>query len=163
MKKILYVLLVALSATTLVSCKGEKGDPGMPGRDGKDGASIVKNVIINVEQKNWGYSNTDNNNYFFATVDMPEITEKIFDGGIIKMYRVWNYETKDAIQTEMPYTRQYEVLPDGSSAWYFYTEHIDYDFGIGKMTIYYSVSDFDYELDETFVPEAMQFRCVIMY
>lgn len=92
---------------------------------------------------------------------MPEITEDVFDFGLIKMYRVFDYDKPNAMQQEMPFTRMKEFQK--GTQWFFYTEVVDYDITIGGITIYYTVSDFDYELDETFIPEAMQFRCLIMY
>lgn len=161
MKKNLLFMFLALSACLFSSCQGEPGKPGRDGRDGRD--CVMQTVLIDVPVDSWNYSNRDNNNYFYATVDMPEITEQVFKNGLIKMYRVYgDIDKKDAAQLEMPYVRPKEFQYDNGD-WGFYTETVDYDFGIGRMTIYYTASDFDYELDQDFVPEAMQFRCVVEY
>ena len=156
MRKYQIILLLAVLAQLLCACKGDKGEPG------RNGAASIQIVVINVPQESWQYSDAGSNNYFFATVDMPEIPETVFDGGLIKMYRTFNYDTKNATQMEMPYIRHSE-MQNQAGEWIFYTETVDYEFGIGTITVYYTASDFDYELDNTFVPEAMQFRCVIMY
>lgn len=146
-----------ICAFSMTSCKGEPGAPGL------DGVGVIKTVLINVPQSKWAYSGQDNNNYFYATVDMPEITSAVFDKGLVKMYRTYNFDKTNASQLEMPYVRPVEGYNESADEWYFYTETVDYEFGIGTMTICYTVSDFDYEIDEEFVPEAMQFRCVVMY
>lgn len=170
MKKIFLAVLFCLPMFFLSSCRGLDGLDGLPGRDGRDGldgVATIKTVIINVPESSWEYSDVDNNNYFSATVDVPEITEDAFDYGLIKMYRVYDYGKSTAAQVEMPYIRLKEWCPgdvdgDGYDDWYFYTEEVDYEIGIGGVTICYTASDFDYELDESFIPEAMQFRCVVM-
>lgn len=158
--------MLAVSASLISSCQGKQGIPGRdgaPGRDGRDGTGIANVVLIDVPAANWQYSSVNNNNYFFATVEMPEITPDSFDNGLVKMYRTFNYESAtDAYQMELPYTRHNEACVDeANDGWAFWTETVDYAFGPGWMTIYYTVSDFDYEI-EYYTPEAMTFRCVIM-
>ena len=118
-------------------------------------------VKLTIDSKDWAYSFADNNNFFYVSFDMPEITEDVFDNGLIKMYRTYNYDSYDATQMEMPYVRLNEWYDSYDDAWYNYTETVDYEYGIGKITVFYTASDFNYEIDETFVPEAMTFRCVI--
>ena len=159
MRKITYLILFFTVLVLSASCQGV---PGMDGRDGRDGVGVIDNVLIDVPRTSWEYSNIDYNNYFFATVDMPEITKTAFRKGLIKVYRVYDFDKDNGAQIELPYVRLNEEYI-GDDYWVFYTETVDYEFGVGTMTIYYTVSDFNYEIDESFVPEAMQFRCVIMY
>lgn len=147
MRKLLLGLFLGLASLGFASCS--------------NGPEVVKTVLINVPQSKWQYSNNADNNYFYATVQMPEITEAAFDEGMIKFYRVYNFDKSDAAQIELPYVRAKEELINGQM--YFYTEMVDAEFGIGNATIYYTANDFDYEINKTYVPEAMQFRCVIMY
>ena len=161
MRKLYLLLLVCMGV--LCSCEGPMGPMGPQGPKGDPGQAATFTIVrIDVPQSSWNYSNVGNNNYFYATVEMPEITEQVFDGSLIKMYRTFNYDTMDATQMEMPYVRVNEAQLEDQS-WVFYTETVDYDYGIGKMTIYYAASDFDYELNPQFIPEAMTFRCVIVY
>lgn len=157
-------MLIACSAAILPSCV--PGRDGIDGRDGLDGLGQMNTVLINVAANQWQYSNADNNNYFFATVDMPEITKDVFNKGVVKMYRTYSFNSTGASQIELPYVRHNEypfVSADGQQEWGFYTETIDYQFSVGTLTIYYTASDFDYEIDTTWAPDAMQFRCVVMY
>lgn len=159
-----FILLFACQAVLFSSCV--PGRDGIDGRDGRDGLGQLKTVVINVAANQWQYSDMDNNNYFFATVDMPEITKDVFKNGVVKMYRSYNIDAPGATQIELPYVRHNEYpYTDtyGQQQWGFYTETIDYQFGVGNLTIFYTASDFDYELDTTWAPEAMQFRCVVMY
>lgn len=127
----------------------------------------MQTILINVTEASWNKTKADNNNYFYATVDVPELTEDIFDAGLVKMYRTFDFDRKNASQMELPYTWQYEYNTgvkdkEGKDIWEFYSEHISYEFNIGSVSIYYTVSDFNYELDSKWSPEAMQFRLVLM-
>lgn len=122
----------------------------------------LNTVVINVKASDWEYSNIDNNNYFCVTVDMPEITKSVCQTGLVKMYRVYDdFDRTGGVQAEMPFSRHIEE-PTESGDWVFYTESLDYEFEQGKITIFYTQSDFYYELDATEHPIAMQFRCVIL-
>ena len=135
--------------------------------DGLDGVGVVRTVLIDVPQAAWDYCEQDHDSYFIANVDVPEITEKAFDEGRVKMYRVYDFKTKNPVQMEIPYVLNHEAFvgetPTTDGYWWFYNECVYYEFGIGYVNFIYTVSDFDYEIDETFVPEAMQFRLVVMY
>ena len=165
MKKIFLAVLFCLPMFFLSSCRGLDGLDGLPGRDGRDGldgVATIRTVIVNVPQESWAYSDLKSNNYFSATVNVPEITEDAFDYGLIKTYRLFDYDKSTASQIEMPYIRLKEYFDNRVDDWNFFTEEVDYEIGIGTITIFYTVSDFDYELDESFIPEDMQFRCVVM-
>lgn len=146
----LQILAIAVTAALCCSCE-------------KEAPTILNSVIINVNQSSWKYADMGNNSYFYATVDMPEITEYAFDMGVIKTYRTFNYTEPSAAQIELPYVLPVEYTPDEGETWGFYTETVSCEIGIGAITFIYHVSDFDYELDLSFVPDPMTFRCVIMY
>lgn len=117
----------------------------------------IQNVTINVGKDKWAYSYELDNNFFYARVKVPELTRDAVKGGFVKMYRVYS----NGKQEEMPYVRPIEYERE-EGVWFFYTETVTYEFEEGWVTIYYTASDFEYEIDETIVPEAMQFRCVIL-
>lgn len=156
-------MVLAASAALFTSCIGRPGLDGRDGRDGLDGVGTIRTVVINVYEDQWEYSKEDNNNYFFAIVDMPEITKDAFKEGLVKMYRVFDFNSPllGTTQVEMPYTRhkEEEVRPND---WVFYTETVDYEYSVGSLTIFYTASDFDYEI-QYYNPGRMQFRCIIMY
>ena len=129
---------------------GPKGDP-----------ASFDVLVVDVPQKAWVYSDLFDNNYFSATVKMPEITEDVFDEGVIMVYRTYDFDGKNPSQVALPYVRLNEEITATDE--FFYTETVDYEYGIGTMNFYYTVSDFIYELEPAFVPDAMQFRVVILY
>lgn len=159
MKATKFILASAIIVAALSSCRKE--EPIYYVEEGCKCSS--ESVLITVKASDWIYSDMQNNNYFYATVNMPEITSDVFKTGLIKMYRTYNFGQSDGVQIEMPYSRHIEELVDpATDEWAFYTESLDYEIGIGTITICYTQSDFNYELDETFYPDGMQFRCVIM-
>lgn len=168
MRKLSFFVIILSAILLTTSCiekvgpmgpAGRDGRDGRDGYDGKDGLGVESVVYIPVEEKNWVYSGLTDNNYFQATVPVPELTEEIFDGGVVKMYRAFDYDTQYATQIEMPYVRLREEYPEGGGEPFRYTELLDYDFGIGTVNIYFTVSDFFYGIK----PGAMLFRCVLLY
>lgn len=161
MKKYFTLITFAVLAIVMGSCRGPEGRPG------KDGFVNFKVIDLDVPQTAWGYTDPDNtkiNNYFFADFDIPELTWDIYDNGLVKVYREYNTGTNQARQIELPYTHYVEELVDEATfTRYFYCEHVDYEFTQGQLSIYYTASDFDYDLNTTFLPEAMHFRVVIMW
>lgn len=142
MKKILFlfsILLAMASCSDTYIIKGTR----------------VKTIPIYVDSSNWFYSNQPNNNYFCAYIDkLPELTEDVFDRGEVKAYLVSNRMDYDLAQKNLlPYVLHKD---DGSV---FYTQTIDFEYGIKWARIYYTISDFKY--DGT--PPSMEFDIVITY
>ena len=169
MKKIFRLAILAATLFTMSSCvdfpgtEGPMGPQGPQGEPGKDGLGVSKTIMVKVPQTAWAYSDLDNNNYFIATADVPEITKNVLRYGLVKFYRVFNYDTKDETYIELPYILQCEYPIDAANGqWGFYTEAVSAEFGQGIAKFIYTASDFDYELNESFVPEEMLFRLVIM-
>ena len=159
MKAIFKAALLAATLLALTACHKEYVT------DGPD----MKTVKINVSQDAWQYSNALDNNYFFATVKMPEINASVFKEGLVKMYRVYDWDTANASQTELPYVRLNEY-ENQDGEWIFFTETIDYQFSAGEVTIFYTAGDFQYEINNfdddpgnDFNPGPMEFRCVVVY
>lgn len=158
MRRIISIIATVAALALLSSCRGE---PGINGIDGRDGVGVVQTIEIEVPEEAWQYSNLIDNNYYYATVSMPELNSTMFKKGLIKMYRYFDY---GSTQMEMPYVKLAEEFVGGSR--FFYTEAVDYEFSVNSLTIFFTASDFIYEDVEDkreFAPEAMQFRCVIMY
>ena len=127
--------------------------------------STQKIVDVTVKAADWQYTNFSNttpfaNNYFYATVNVPEITENVFDNGQVHAYIVYDRKSKDAMQHLLPYVRHYEeMLAD--STWSYYTETVDCTYGIGWIEFNYRASDFAYEDNVKINPNEMDFRVVI--
>lgn len=151
MRKLFHSLFILGSLLALASCS-------------KDPDVIIRVVDITVYENNWNYTNTENNNYFYAEVDAPEISEYAFDNGIIKMYRTYDYDSINASQVELPYVRPIEYYNYVTDQWFNYTEQVDYEYSIGKLRIFFTESDFNYEVSPDYDnPGPMRFRLVVMY
>ena len=157
MKRLIYGLLMMM-AVVMTSCEGK------PGKDGRDGLVNYYNIPLQINQNEWKYTNTNNNNFFYAEFKMEMITWDIYEHGNVMVYREYDQGKDNATQTPLPYVRAKEYLADeDTNTWGFYTETVDYEFTKGKLTIFYTASDFDYEIDQSFVPEQMNFRVFIMF
>lgn len=162
MRKFILLFAVLLGTLVLGSCTGPMGPQGPKGEDG-----LVNSMILDIQinQNEWSYSNIDNNNYFYGVISVPELTDYIYDNGIFKLYREYNTNASNKSQVELPYTNfvEYPYPVNGQTEWGFYQEHVYGEYAPGSITICYLASDFEYELDETFVPEAMHFRLIMMW
>jgi hypothetical protein len=128
-----------------------------------EGATL-KTIPIRIEAHEWQYSNADNNNYFFADFserEMYEINREVFDKGEVKVYLVTNKSTASAQKNPLPYSLHAEEY--NGKEWIFYTQTIDYAYGVKWLRVYFSMSDFEYEINESINPPAMDFDVVITY
>ncbi len=151
MKKFLFFALILC----MTSCIVNNDDPCTctPGMSSKT-------ITVRVKATDWKYSNQGNNNYFYAGVDVPEITSAVFEKGEVKAYLVKDrnddyYARKHAL----PYVMHKEDYINGN--WVFYTETVDFTYGIGWAEFNFRASDFAYEEDVNINPEAMEFDIVI--
>jgi hypothetical protein len=146
MKKVLLAFLIGIS---FASCGNVYN---------LDGAQL-QTIPLRIEAHEWQYSNADNNNYFYAEFNMPEINREIFDEGDVKVYLVTNRSTYNAQKNPLPYVLHVEE--NNGREWIFYTQTIDYAYGIKWLRIYFSMSDFEYEVNPTINPPALDFDVVI--
>ena len=145
MKKILFfALILCMASCTFVE------QPG----------TTMKTITVRVKAIDWKYSELGNNNYFYAGVDVPEITSAVFEKGEVKAYLVKDrYDYKLARKHALPYVMHKEGVFDGN--WIFWTETVDFTYGNGWAEFNFRASDFAYEVDENINPEAMEFDIVI--
>lgn len=161
MKKISYLFLtVCFIVLGFTSCKREYicVDP----------CNCRPNEVINVNvyRADWHYSdlgykegNPYANNYFYCTVDVPEITSAVLKGGNVQIYTVMN----DGMQHVLPYVRHYEEYNATDDVWNYFTETVDAFFGLGWVEFQLTSSDFYYEDHVEYEPNAMSFRVVISH
>lgn len=146
MKKILFLLVIFF---TLVAC------------DNPHHCTKINTISVKVLESEWQYTDYNNNNYFYAIVDMPEITENIFDNGEVKAYIVFDrLDYYYARKHLLPYVLHVEE-PTEDNDWKFFTETIDFTYGIGWAEFNVNRSDFEHEIDLTINPVAMEFDIVI--
>lgn len=145
MKKVLYTCLLVLLFT---SCSHDCNEP-----------TLWNFVDIQVSAGDWMYTNRTDNNYYFVEVSVPELTKTIFDAGLVKCYRDYNFGTNNAARQELPCVIAKEFNADSGEK-FFYTETIDYEYGIGYVRLMFSVSDFDYDAS---APGNEHFRLVLQH
>ena len=145
MKKfLLFALIVCMASCTVV----------------EQPSTTMKTITVRVKATDWKYTDQGNNNYFYVGADVPEITEHVFDKGEVKAYLVKDrYNSYYARKHALPYVmHKEEYLNDN---WIFYTETVDFTYGIGWVEFNFRASDFAYEENVNINPEAMEFDVVI--
>ena len=153
------VLFLVLSVVLFCACQGPQGIPGPQGPAGADGAGVNWKIAdLNVTQ--WDYSNYSDNNYFYAKFSVPALTSYVFNDGNVNGY-ILLQENGETIQHSLPY-----VLPiyeKGTDQTFFFTRTVDFVYGVGWVQIELRESDFDYEVNTSYVPDPMNFRIVMTY
>jgi len=139
MKKLLYACLLVM---LLVSC--EDHEPCLRWNF----------VDIQVYKADWQIS--ADSAFYSASVNVPEITLKAFQAGLVKCYRDYNYGSQTPSRQELPCVFAKEENIGGNI--FRYTEILDYEYAVGSITLFYTVSDFDYNASK---PDDMHFRLVI--
>ena len=130
-------------------------------------SATLKTIKIKVRAQEWLYTqqgNDDqyNNNYFYAVVNMPEITENVFDYGEVKAYAVFNRNSPTYARKHLlPYVLHVEE-PTNTGDWLYFTETYDFIYGIGWAEFNFRTSDFAYEDNVNINPPAMEFDVVII-
>ena len=125
---ILCILFVSCERTVYVNRIIEKPVP-----------KIIKD--LEVPTGSWQYTNNANNNYYFAEIDMPEITKNVYDNALIITYiEVYNSHNTSSLIPLPSVLHKEEKLSGGN--WVRYTETIDCEYSIGKVTIFVTYSDF---------------------
>lgn len=161
MKKSFFFALSAI-LLLLVSCEGPMGPQGPVGPQGPAGEGTTwKVAYCTVAANQWNYSNFNNNNYFYARFNIPELTSFCFTDGQVQAY-IQLLENNETIQHNLPYVLHNEYFPTDTTV-YFYTRTIDCVFGVGWVQFEVRDSDFEYEVDETINPDEMTFRVVMTY
>lgn len=153
MKKILFLIASVLLMTSCLR--------GPQGPQGPAGPGLNRNIIdVQVASAQWEYSNANNNNYYYAQVNLPELTKNAYDNGNVQVYLVSVVNSKE-IQTILPTVRHYEEIQGNDT--FYYTQTTDYDYWVGGMEFHITNSDFYYNPDNLNEPGDRWFRIVITY
>jgi hypothetical protein len=122
-----FVLLSLLLG--FVACEGPTGPPGRDGADGWANIAVAYYTITS-----WQISAGEN--YFYADVDFPELTEFVYNEGVVNGYYMQNFNASDEVQIPLPFDIYFNE--DGVS----WTETISFDIVPGNIRFYYEPSDF---------------------
>ena len=158
MKKILFLLCMTCA---LVACVSN------PTYVEQEGATL-KTIQVTVNANEWSYTQQGaedqfNNNYFYAVVEMPEITREVFNYGEVKAYAVFDRNSITYARKHLlPYVLHVEE-PINTGEWLYFTETYDFTYGIGWAEFNFRTSDFAYEDNVNINPPAMDFDIVITY
>ena len=151
MRKYLFICLMAVAAMSFTACNNN--EPQMRKRT----------VDLIVRTNDWGFDKSTNQ--YFCHIDVPELTERVYNYGEVSVNHEYNSGTKNAYQVALPetsYKVEYETDANDSIINTFnYAEHIDYIYSVGFVEVFYTISDYFYP--EGFVPEGMLFRLQMTY
>lgn len=112
-------------------------------------------VSISVRATDWEWveENDLGEGYYMARKSVPELTNYIYNNGVITAYTVFD----DGTMTALPFLKSYGYdvqYPDGTIGREYYTEYIGFDFYVGEIIFVLEVSDLqradDYLIDRTF-------------
>ena len=166
MRKAFFILL---SALVLCACRGPQGPVGPTGATGATGPQGEQGVGVNwkiaefeagTQSSPWDYSEYDNNNYYFAKFNVDALSSFVFTDGNVNGYIVLT-ENGQEIQHSLPYVLHKYVIENGEKI--FFTETVDFVYGVGWVQIEVRDSDFAYEDNVEIVPDVMKFRIVLTY
>lgn len=89
--------LFLLLTLSFIACKkGDKGDPGPAGANGN--ANVIGTNTVTLYSSNWGYD--PNNDYYYAQLNVPSITQDVVDRGLVMLY----FQENTGVWAAMPIT-----------------------------------------------------------
>lgn len=148
MKKLPVIFAILVAAFTFTACEYQNVYP-------TEYKTVYQNnsktLDIEVPTTDWKWSD---NGYFFVTYDIPDLTQEIYDQGVISCYREYFFGTKDAYQINLPL--EYSVSANGM----FFRQKVDFSFGVGFIEIAVTNSDSRFN---SINPEDMHFRLNMMW
>ena len=156
MKKIFCWIVVA--ALAFSAC----GKDGMDGKDGLDGLLTYWKVIdFTVSRPDWVRKGEGDQigSYFYYVFDVPEISQKIYDNGLIVCYYRFEDDFGDDVQTVLPYT-YYDIIVDDYGNELPYSVQYSFDVTPGSIAFKVVFSDF---YTAEYDPPTCFFKLQILY
>ena len=147
MKNKLVIALFAGIVILFSACKN----------DGVDCKYHAETLDLTILQKDWQFD--EDIEVFYYRMEVPEVTNYVYNYGTWTINREYNKGTRDAFQVALPMTEfKPDTLTDGSVV--YYTRHIDYVVSVGFVEIQLVNSDHLYAPGN---PETMYFRMQLVY
>ena len=170
MKKLLVFFVVTVICVS--ACEGPMGPMGPDGRDGINGEVTYWKIIDfppikgGVTGGDWELVNAPNQigSYYRYVFDVPEITEEIYENGLIIAYYRYKDDHGDNVQSVLPYTYydiDVDVDDDGKINEYPYCVQYSYDVMPGSIAFKLVFSDF--LTDGNGPPSLCSFRLQLLY
>ncbi len=107
-------------------------------------------VSISVRATDWEWveENDLGEGYYIAIKSVPQLTNYIYNNGVITAYTIFD----DGTMTALPFLKSYGYGPADDRR--YYTEYIGFDFYVGEIVFVLEVSDLqradEYLIDRTF-------------
>lgn len=163
-KKALFLLFSVVIFCACEGPQGPQGPRGYDGKDGKDGEGVnwkIAEFEAGTEKSPWEYTSFSDNNYYFAKFSVPALTSFVFTDGNVNGY-IYMQENGQLIQHSLPYVlHKYQKDTNGNV--FYFTETVDFVYGVGWVQIEVRDSDFAYEDNVNIVPDIMKFRIVMTW
>jgi len=156
MKKVLFSFLAVLFL--FASCEGPAGPQGRPGVQGPPGAPGTGAIwfveFIDVLPSDWRFNSDPvfGEHYLSYSFRVPELTEQIFDDGVVLIYLEW-HDGSTLRQRLLPFSRP---INEGGLL---LTEYFDFNFSIGRIHLTYKITDFTYG----WLPDRFTFKIVLLW
>lgn len=144
MKKLSVLFAVLLMAFGFASCESHN-----------EYKNTTINLDLHVNSADWQWS--EPGGYYYYTFSVPELTNAIYNKGVVVVYREYNKGKSDAYQINLP--RIFPMTDSGSGE--VYSQIVDFSYLPKQLEIAVTNSDLKYDLNTN--PESMDFRLSMMY
>ncbi len=138
MKKILIFMCVLTMALT--SCEGPMGPAGPPGEPGEKLNWKILNYTVYADHWQLVGEKDALNSFYIHELPLSELTNFIYEKGVVRGYRILTLDNGDKVQTPLPY-----IVPvgeqDGSNE-KLWSEYYTFDFKPGLITFCAYYTDF---------------------
>ncbi|MDR0844017.1 MAG: hypothetical protein LBN71_02260 [Tannerella sp.] len=156
MKK--YLFLAGLFIAAFFSCEGPEGPPG-PSEE-LNWKIITKTVRTNdwalVSDNGKGRPGDLNTYYMYELTNVRELTDFVYEEGLVFVYLVQSPGAKNEVLTPLPY-----VVPIGDEdSGDFWMETVTFDYLPGSVAFYVNYSDFETGIMH---PGELTFRIVMIW
>lgn len=144
MKKLSVLFAVLLMAFGFSSCEYHN-----------EYKNTTINLDLHINSADWQWS--EKGEYYYYTFSVPEMTNTIYNKGIVVVYREYNKGKSNAYQISLP--RIFPMTDSGSGE--VYSQIVDFSYLPQQVEIAVTNSDLKYDLKTN--PESMDFRLSMMY
>jgi len=159
MKKLTFLFVSMVLALSFASC--ERNNNNQPQNEPEPCRFHKVTLDLVVDQRDWQFD-TDAQQFYYH-FDVEELTADVYNYAELSISREFYAGTSNAYQVALPmstYLEEEVTNTDNSISKVYYTQHIDYRFGIKYVEIQVTNSDHIYAAEN---PESMTFRMQLTY
>ncbi|MDR1156385.1 MAG: hypothetical protein LBL04_16905 [Bacteroidales bacterium] len=163
MKNLLGCLLIVMSGFT--ACLGPMGPEGPPGKDATETQWTYVDFIVKENQWRLAGNPLEIGSYYYCVVDVPEITQDIYEEGLIFCNYRYIDDTGVDVQQTLPYTAYFMDVVNGSERPF--SMHISYTttptVRTVSGTIEFRITFSDFYTGDKGPPASCNFRLTLVY